>query len=427
MLEIFRPEFVKELDRIGSADIVIGIPSYNNSDTIEHVMNAAAIGMAKHFPKMKAVLINSDGGSKDGTKDVVTSYKMNDADLSFNFCSKPDYRMEVLTTEYIGPPGKGSAFKTIFAATHKLKAKCLIVVDSDLRSITPGWFENLAKPILEKGEDYVTPYYTRDKYDGTITNSVTYGLTRALYGFDIRQPIGGDFGVSGRLNELYVISKDWEEISTVSEFGIDIWMTTLAAANKFNVCQTYLGAKVHDVKDPGESLGPMFRQVVGTLFSLMKQYQDQWKTVTEVKDTKKYGFEVDVAPEALIVNRLNMLKKLKDGWTNNENLWKDVLRKEVFEALKLEIQKEEPHITPDLWINIVFDYSIAFNFSEHSKDKDFIETLIPLYLGRTGAFVKESDGMSQHEAEVIFQDLCKRYQKMKPELIKLWSNAMVTV
>jgi glycosyltransferase involved in cell wall biosynthesis len=427
MSEILRNEFKKELENIKSADIVIGIPSYNNNDTIKHVVNAAALGMAKYFPGIKAVLINSDGGSKDGTRDVVSSYQINETDLNLIFASKPSHKMDVLTTEYIGPPGKGSAFRTIFIATHMLKAKCLIVVDSDLRSITPSWFESLAKPILEKGEDYVTPYYTRDKFDGTITNSIAYGLTRSLYGFDVRQPIGGDFGVSGRLNELYVISKDWDEIKTVAEYGIDIWMTTLAAANKFNICQTYLGAKVHDVKDPGESLGPMFRQVVGTLFSLMKQYQKDWDHTNMPEEVKTYGFIVDVTPESLVVNRENMLNKLKAGWEKHKDLWNEIFRSETYNALKAELDKDSPHITKDLWVDIVFDYSIAFNFSKYNKDNDFIETMIPLYLGRTGAFVKEADSANQQEAEKIFQELCQIYQKKKPELLKLWKKAMATV
>jgi len=64
-----------------------------------------------------------------------------------------------------------------------------VVVDSDLRSITPEWVELLAGPILIKGYDYVAPHYLRHKYDGTITNSVVYPLTRALYGKRVRQPL----------------------------------------------------------------------------------------------------------------------------------------------------------------------------------------------------------------------------------------------
>ena len=102
-----------------------------------------------------------------------------------------------ITTPYHGLPGKGSAFRTIFEIAHSLKAKACIVVDSDLRSITPEWVELLVTPIFVKDYDFVAPLYLRHKYDGTITNSIIYPLTRALYGKRVRQPIGGDFGFSG--------------------------------------------------------------------------------------------------------------------------------------------------------------------------------------------------------------------------------------
>ena len=49
-------------------------------------------------------------------------------------------------------------------------------------------------------------------------------------------------------------------------------MTTSALTGGFAVCQTRLGAKVHDPKDPGADLGPMFRQVVGTILRLADRY-----------------------------------------------------------------------------------------------------------------------------------------------------------
>jgi len=53
--------------------------------------------------------------------------------------------------------------------------------------------------VLSYGWDHVAPLYVRHRNDGTITNSIAYPLTAALYGTRIRQPIGGDFGFSGRL------------------------------------------------------------------------------------------------------------------------------------------------------------------------------------------------------------------------------------
>ncbi|MDP2689721.1 MAG: glycosyltransferase [Deltaproteobacteria bacterium] len=56
---------------ISSADIVVGIPSYNNSNTIGHVVRAVDAGLGKYFPRERSVIINSDGGSTDSTPEQV--------------------------------------------------------------------------------------------------------------------------------------------------------------------------------------------------------------------------------------------------------------------------------------------------------------------------------------------------------------------
>jgi len=63
---------------IGKADILIGIPSYNNAHTIGHVVRAVQAGVAKYFPEKKTVLFNSDGGSTDGTMEIVRNTVIDD-------------------------------------------------------------------------------------------------------------------------------------------------------------------------------------------------------------------------------------------------------------------------------------------------------------------------------------------------------------
>ena len=58
----------------------------------------------------------------------------------------------------------------------------------------------------------------------------------------------------------------------MARFGIDIWMTTEAIANNFKVCQTFLGAKIHDPKDPGADLADMLLQVIVSLFNLTEKH-----------------------------------------------------------------------------------------------------------------------------------------------------------
>src|SRR5512146_494576 len=60
-----------QLESIETADILVGITSFTNARTIGHVVRAVQAGLAKYFPDRKAVLVDSDGGSTDGTVDVV--------------------------------------------------------------------------------------------------------------------------------------------------------------------------------------------------------------------------------------------------------------------------------------------------------------------------------------------------------------------
>ena len=236
------------------ADIVVGIPSFRNAATIGHVTEAAAEGLRRNFPNMRAVIVNADGGSEDGTRDRVRA----SAD-----------GVPIVTGRYQGQSGKGSAFRAIFEAVTLLGARACAVVDSDLRSITPEWIARLVGPIVRGEADYVTPLYARHKHDGTITNTIAYPLTRALYGARVRQPIGGEFGFGADLARVYLAEPVWE--SDVAKFGIDIFMTTTALARGVRVAQAFLGAKIHDPKDPGADLGPMFTQVVGTLLTLARK------------------------------------------------------------------------------------------------------------------------------------------------------------
>jgi glycosyltransferase involved in cell wall biosynthesis len=128
------PSAWTHLGEVKEADILIGIPSYNNVRTIGHVVKAVTAGLAKYFPEAKAVLVNSDGGSTDGTQEEVKRVRIED--FKTILTSHPVYPIHKIVTPYHGIPGKGSAFRTIFEAAAALNAKACAVVDSDLRSIT---------------------------------------------------------------------------------------------------------------------------------------------------------------------------------------------------------------------------------------------------------------------------------------------------
>lgn len=413
-----RSEVRQQIEQIGTADILVGIPSYNNARTIGHVVRAAQAGLAKYFPDRKSVLVNSDGGSKDGTMDVVHGSGIDDlAAIMVHHRIEP---LAKITTPYEGIPGKGSAFRTIFEIAEALNVKACCVVDSDLRSITPEWIELLLKPVLSGTAEYVAPLYHRHKYDGTITNSIVYPLTRALYGKRVRQPIGGDFGFSGRLASFFLDKDVWE--TDVARYGIDIWMTTTALANGFSVAQSFLGAKIHDAKDPGADLSAMLLQVVGATFGLMETYETVWRGVKGSEPVPTFGFEYTVGLEHLQVNVERMLSIFREGARNLRTIWLDVLGAGDFGQVEsLGAQGDaEFRFPPSLWTRVIYDYAAAFH-RKRLPVQHLLKSLTPLYLGRTASFILDVREKDQDGAEEEIEKLCLEFEKAKDDLITAWA------
>lgn len=410
-------ELLARLKEIGEAEIVVGIPSYNNARTIGQVVRAVSAGLVKYFPQYKAIVINSDGGSQDGTREAALSAEVDhDALLQV---SHPVHTIQRISTPYHGIPGKGSAFRAIFALAKRMNAKACVVVDADLRSITPQWIELLAKPVLERNFDYIAPYYLRHKYDGTITNGIIYPLTRALFGKRVRQPIGGEFGMSGRLAAQYLEQDVWE--TDVARFGVDIWMTVTAIAEDYRVGQAYLGAKLHDAKDPGADLTSMFRQVVSSVFALMETYEPVWEKTNGSEPVPMFGFPFDVGVEPISVNVERMIKAFCQGVTDLGEIYQSFLSSETLSALGASAQQthDEFHVPDRLWAHLIYEFAAAWRHRALDREH-LLESLVPLYLGRTASFVLEVRESNATEVEERIEELCSVFEAEKPYLLQHW-------
>jgi hypothetical protein len=398
---------------------VVGIPSYNNARTIGHVVTAAQAGLAKYFPGLRCIVLNSDGGSTDGTPDVVRGTAIGESHLLL--LSHPMFPVHRLSVPYLGIPGKGSAFRTIVRAAELLGARACAVVDSDLRSITPEWIQLLVEPVLEHSFDYVAPYYLRHKFDGTITNSIVYPLTTALYGVRIRQPIGGDFGLSGRLAAHYLSKDVWE--TDVARYGIDVWMTTTAICEGFRVCQSFLGAKIHDAKDPGADLSDMLVQVVGTVFALMETYEGAWQSVIESRDTPMFGFKFGVGLEPVGVDPERMIGRLRAGLRDLQGVWAPVLEEADLACLR-RLASGEPEafrFPDDLWVRVIYAFARAYRHRVIDRSH-LVRSILPLYMGRVASWVIEMWSSDAVEVDEKIERLRERFEAGKPMLCQSWNG-----
>jgi hypothetical protein len=386
------------LSRVGSADLLVGIPSFNNAATVGHVARTVAAGLRAHFPDASPVIVNADGGSKDGTGDVV---------------ARSTDGVPTITGAYVGPPGKGSAFHAIFEIAAELGVEACAVVDSDLRSITPEWIRRLIAPIRGGTADYVTPLYARHKFDGTITNNVAYPLTRALYGLRLRQPIGGEFGFRLELARDFLDgtalggTNVWE--TDIARFGIDIYMTTTALVTGRRTVQAFLGAKIHDPKDPGADLAPMFTQVVSTLFRLAIANPDTWKNVSGSKAADVFGSIDPVEPEAVNASVETLQRKYAAGRAEYQKTWAEILSGPV----------PEP-VDETAWARIVYDFMVAAKRRPEELQR-YVGALVPLYFARVASFIEQARDLDTAGSEALIERQAGAFEQLKQEaLVQRW-------
>jgi len=397
---------------VRSADIIVGIPSYNEADCISVPTDTASRGLEEYFPRSKSVIINVDNNSKDGTRDA--------------FMDTPTKVPKIYISTPEGVKGKGNNLRNLFKAAIELNAQAVAVVDADLKSITPQWIQYLVEPLMGRF-DYVSPIYLRHKYDGTITNHIAYPMIRTLGGLRVRQPIGGDFGFSGRAARGFLAEKLWTE--KTGNFGIDIWMTTIAVARQFNVCQAFLGTpKIHRPKDPAGDLAPMFTQVVATLFDLMIDFEYLWKYVGPSRPSSIYGFGqgMDQPAPAVDVSTDKLFASFREGWKTHGDLWREVIPLADFRGIEgmAAIESEGSFtFSSELWARIIFNFAVAYRNADVADRDRLMEALIPFYHSRVLSFVNKTRNFDAREAEEYLDRTSRVFEAEKYYLIDRWDHA----
>jgi glycosyltransferase involved in cell wall biosynthesis len=394
---------------VRDAEVIVGIPSFNEVETISNVAATADQGILDYFPDKKSVLINADNDSPDGTREA--------------FLNTHTMTPKIYISTPKGVKGKGRNVRNLFQAAVELQASAVVIVDADLTSFTPKWILRLGKPLFH-GFDYVSPVYERHKYDASITNHFARPLLQSLYGVNIRQPIGGDFGFSGKAAMAFLSEGLWTD--HVSHFGIDIWMTTLACLRGLRVCETFIGScKSHRVKDPARELSTMFQDVIATIFDLMTPFEFLWKEVAENRPSQIFGYGLGVHEKAPVpsVDVDHLYRTFVEGFNIYCETWSRVLSDlDMAQVQQLGSQVKESFYYPsDLWVRIVYDYAAAYRY-ESVPRQVLLDSLIPFYYSRMLSYMNKTRHMETRECEEYLDAIYPIYQREKSHLIERWDG-----
>ena len=384
-----KTELIDKCKKIAPVDILVGVLCKDVEPTILNVLNVINEGLYRYFPDYKKAIVVSIADSSDKTEEAISLFQ-------------PYSTIEKIVTRDITDGGKGAGVMTIFEIAHEADAKCVVLMDGDLLNVKPVWIQTIANPIVYGRADLTVPYYIRDKNDGVITNNLVYPFTRALYGIDVRQPIAGEYALSRNLYELLRRHPLFPP-----DFGVDIFILTVAAAEGMYVKEGLFSLKIHESTtrylEPEKFLIPMFRKVTGAMFELAKYYESYWKSRPIRWRSKFYRECFSQKPIPVRINIRDMKKSFEVEFASSKNIIRKILPEDIVADLEKIVENNE-NFDPELWAEIVYNYAAAWKKVENESDKYLLlDSLKTLWIGRFVTYATEVKSMDINEAEVVIQ------------------------
>jgi len=411
-------DFLRQLINVGEVDILVGLPTHNNAKTIGSIVHAIQSGILQAFPRERAVIINADGGSRDGTPELVTGISIDDV--------RPASKLNALrtlhsiSTKYASSPEGGVALRTILAAAELLRAKACVVMSPDSTGVDSERLSKLLRPIYREGFDLVTPTYRRHKFEGLLMTNLLYPMIRALYGQRIRESYTPEFAFSGRLGSQFLGQNGWSD--GTGGTGVELRFTLAAITGGYRICQSFVGEKEH-VERHAADLVPTLRQTVGVLFAALEADFPVWSSVTGSQPLPTTGSDQEVLLEPMRVNRKRLREMFSTGVAELESVFQAILSPSTLADLKRIARPEEEDFqySAELWVRTVYEFAASYQKSVISRDH-IVQALAPLFRGRVCTVLNENRNASASEVENNIEALCLEFERLKPDLLRMWKS-----
>ena len=403
---------------VGEVDILIGMATCNDAKTAGDVILAVRSGLLKCFPRQRAVIINADCGSQDGTPDLVRAASISDIRHASNLNSLRT--LHCLSTQVPGEPYGGSALHAILAAADLLRASTCAVFAPDSTSIEPEWVDRLVRPVLRDNFDLVTPVYRRHKFDALLVRNLLYPMTRALYGRRLREPYALDFAFSGKLGTHFLGEDLWTQDS--AQTGAETLLTISAISSDFRVAQSFLGERTRrDQTSP--DLVAAIRRTVGALFWSLEGNFPVWSAAKESQPVATIGPEHEVTVDPLRVDSTRLYEMFVRGVAELEPVLKSILSPATLAELQkiAALPESDVRYCDELWVQTTYEFAAAYHKSVISRDH-IIQAMAPLYRGRAFTFLADNGDATGDQIENYVEGLCLTFERMKPSLLEMWAG-----
>jgi glucosylglycerate synthase len=356
-------------------------PSLNEADSIGHVTQVLDQGINQYLSGHEFLIVNADGPSTDGTKEVFLS-------------TTTKTQKEYLDCSHQPVIGKGT---NIFSALEYCidQYDGFVLIDADLVSIDQSWIKAFLEPLVSNEAHFVSPIYKRNRYEGNTTNHFSSPLIKILARSHISQPIAGDFAFSKEVAKALLTKP--RKISD-HQYGIDTLISWTASLGNYSTKEITLDKKIH--KPSFGKIVPMFSQVCETTVSLISVNRQ-----TIIERLLKGNFEIStancVADDFVAKPDDKKINSLKDFIRDEREL----IDTSHFPA-KYQKYLNKDSLNEDEWSDLlagVIANLLKGDGNVASLQKTSISLLSLLYLMRVIGYFYQIESLSSNEIHLLLQ------------------------
>lgn len=408
-----------ELSTIEDVDIIIGIPFYNEGDTLKKVVSIAKQSLKA---KRKLIVCAGDPAGHEALKLL-----------------KQDFANEVvgfLMPE--GVNGRGYSIRAILELALFFKSH-VVLLEADLVSqgeygIKPDWVDRMANPIFQDYHMSIASF-SRHPFEDVIGKILVAPLIAALYETKFSDPLSGVFAIDQDL-VAELCSQFDENREFLGGHGINPWLVTTALKLNKKVCEVNLGAKLSPLSAGKKHI--VTKEMLKALFECVKRDEELWLKDTEIiKAPVVFPNKQEDKPLSICCNYKEYLDLFLEGICHYDNLLRKVLDDEMQMHIENMTKAYTPsHYCPDTWANIVYKFILADNFNKEILQEDLIEGFLAIYNGIVATLIKQTEktkkaiGETDIDVEDIItpqiEDTYKKtlmaFVKNKSHFIKAWQK-----
>ena len=408
-------EFLRQLINVGDVDLLVGITSYNDRDSVGNVARAVEACLLRNFRRERIALVHVDAGSKDGTPQAL----LEASTLSNDRGIESLRTLRWITTRNESPPSSASALRTLLVAADLLHAKGCAVVSGATENATAAWIESLLGPVYRDNYDFVAPLYTRHAFDGLLTRNLLYPMCRALYGRPMRELRASEYGFSGRLAAHCLARSELQHNGLQS--GAEMWMAVAAMSNAFRCCQAYLGEKPRAKSRAG--VVDAIRQTVSEFFLCLESTETFWARGVAAEPLPTVGPDHELSCEPSRVDRKKLFLMFRSGVADLSEILKTILRPETHAELMQSAALEETafRMSNSLWVRTIYEFAAAFHHSVLNRDH-LIQAFVPIYRGSVCSFLAAHRSADAQELEADLESLCEEFVLQRDSFIEQWKT-----